>query len=134
LRPVRRRYRGVVFTGAKQGEELAAHYAAADVFVFPSRTDTFGNVILEALASGVPVAAYPVSGPLDVIGTAPVGALDDDLATAVRRALTADPAACRAYAERFSWRESARQFLSNLVAVDDETAAREAEDALRRTA
>ena len=135
---LRRRYRDAVFVGNKQGEELAQYYAAADVFVFPSRTDTFGNVILEALASGVPVAAYPVPGPLDVIGAAPVGCLDDDLARAVTHALEASPAACRAYAERFSWRESARQFFGNLVPVTEtaaETAARSAADeALRRTA
>jgi glycosyltransferase involved in cell wall biosynthesis len=117
LSMLRRRYRKVVFTGNLTGEDLARHYAAADVFVFPSRTDTFGNVILEALASGVPVAAYPVAGPLDVMGDAPVGCLDTDLSAAVRRALTVSPAICRAYAEKFSWRESALQFIGNLTPV-----------------
>lgn len=117
LSMLRRRYRKVVFTGNLTGEDLARHYAAADVFVFPSRTDTFGNVILEALASGVPVAAYPVAGPLDVMGDAPVGCLDKDLGVAVRRALTVSPAICRAYAEKFSWRESALQFIGNLTPV-----------------
>jgi glycosyltransferase involved in cell wall biosynthesis len=97
-----------------------AHYAAADVFVFPSLTDTFGLVLLEALASGVPVAAYPVPGPLDVIGNAPVGCLNDDLGTAVRKALMADPMACRAHAERFSWEASVHQFVSNIHAFPAE--------------
>jgi glycosyltransferase involved in cell wall biosynthesis len=117
LSMLRRRYRKVVFTGNLTGEDLARTYAAADVFVFPSRTDTFGNVILEALASGVPVAAYPVAGPLDVMGDAPVGCLDTDLGVAVRRALTISPVLCRTYAEKFSWRESALQFIGNLTPV-----------------
>jgi glycosyltransferase involved in cell wall biosynthesis len=114
LQTLQRRYPEAVFVGAKTGEELAAHFAAADVFVFPSLTDTFGLVLLEALASGVPVAAYPVAGPLDVIGDAPVGCLDADLGTAVTRALTADPAACRAHALKFSWEASAQQFVSHI--------------------
>jgi glycosyltransferase involved in cell wall biosynthesis len=111
---MQKRYPDVTFVGAKHGEDLAKHYAAEDVFVFPSLTDTFGLVLLEALASGVPVAAYPVPGPLDVIGNAPVGCLHEDLGTAVRNALKADPAACRAHAERFSWEASARQFVSHI--------------------
>ena len=83
-----RKYPQAVFLGARQGEELAQAYAAADVFVFPSKTDTFGLVLLEALASGLPVAAFPVTGPRDVIGTAPVGALNDDLQAACLSALT----------------------------------------------
>lgn len=114
LHLMQKRYPDVTFVGAKHGEELAKHYAAADVFVFPSLTDTFGLVLLEALASGVPVAAYPVPGPLDVIGDAPVGCLHEDLGTAVRNALKADPAACRAHAERFSWEASTRQFVSHI--------------------
>lgn len=114
LHLMQKRYPEVTFVGAKHGEDLAAHYAAADVFVFPSLTDTFGLVLLEALASGVPVAAYPVPGPLDVIGDAPVGCLHEDLSTAVREALKADPAACRAHAETFSWEASARQFVSHI--------------------
>src|SRR6201999_4472610 len=73
------KYPQAVFLGARQGEALAEAYAGADVFVFPSRTDTFGLVLLEALASGLPVAAFPVTGPLDVIGSAPVGVLSEDL-------------------------------------------------------
>ena len=102
------------FVGVKQGEELAQYFAAADVFVFPSLTDTFGLVLLEALACGVPVAAYPVAGPLDVIGDAPVGCLHEDLAEAVTVALQASPEACRAHAMRYSWDASVQQFLANI--------------------
>lgn len=116
LRPdLERRFPDAVFVGAKEGEELARHFAAADVFVFPSRTDTFGLVLLEALASSLPVAAYPVPGPLDVIGGTGVGVLDEDLGAAVRRALVIDPAACRAHALDHSWQRSFDQFLSNLA-------------------
>ena len=108
------RYRDVRFVGVKTGEELAQYYSAADVFVFPSRTDTFGLVLLEALASGVPVAAYPVPGPLDVIDGSGAGCLDDDLAAAVRNALTIPGSLCRAHAETFSWQASVSQFLGNL--------------------
>ena len=114
LATLQRRYPGVVFAGVKQGENLASHFAAADVFVFPSLTDTFGLVLLEALASGIPVAAFPVAGPLDVIGDAPVGCLNADLGVAVRKALAADPAACRAHAERFSWEASVSQFVTHI--------------------
>lgn len=117
-----KRYPAAVFAGARAGEDLAAHYAAADVFVFPSRTDTFGLVLLEALASGLPVAAYPVAGPKDVIGDAPVGVLDDDLGAAARRALTIPPEACRAFALERSWRASAEQFLGNLAPFDTDAA------------
>jgi len=109
-----RRHPRVRFAGPRQGEDLARHYAAADVFVFPSRTDTFGLVLLEALASGLPVAAYPVPGPLDVIDGAGVGFLDEDLASAAHRALAIPPQRCRDYALNFSWRNSAEQFLTNL--------------------
>jgi len=109
-----KKYPDVKFMGLKQGEDLARLYAAADVFVFPSLTDTFGLVLLEALACGVPVAAYPAAGPLDVIGGAPVGCLHEDLAVAVREALKASPEACRAHAEKYSWAASAAQFLDNM--------------------
>ncbi len=114
LAELRRKYQRVHFTGAKQGEDLARHYAAGDVFMFPSRTDTFGLVLLEALASGLPVAAYPVPGPLDVIGNSGCGVLDEDLAAAARLALRVPKARCRAWAQQFSWRRSAEQFLANL--------------------
>lgn len=115
LAQLTRKYPEVHFVGVKEGEELAKHFAAADVFVFPSLTDTFGLVLLEALACGVPVAAYPVAGPLDVIGDAPVGCLNEDLDIAVQKALGASPEACRIHAERFSWAASAAQFLNNIV-------------------
>jgi glycosyltransferase involved in cell wall biosynthesis len=103
------------FTGFRFGEDLAAHLAAADVMVFPSRTDTFGLVNLEAMACGVPVAAYPVTGPIDVIEDGVTGALDVDLACAARRALSLDPKACREAALRSGWESSAREFEGNLV-------------------
>jgi 1,2-diacylglycerol 3-alpha-glucosyltransferase/glucuronosyltransferase len=118
LPSLRRRYPDVIFVGTKTGEDLACHYAAADVFVFPSKTDTFGLVLLEALASGVPVAAYPVPGPLDVVDHSGAGCLDWDLAAAVRGALSISPEVCRSHGERFSWESSVRQFLGNLHLVD----------------
>jgi glycosyltransferase involved in cell wall biosynthesis len=114
LDKLRAEYPGATFLGPRQGEELARLYASADAFVFPSKTDTFGLVLLEALASGTPVAAYPVTGPIDVIGNAPVGILDNDLGIAARRALDVSRDACRAYAEQFSWAASADQFLAYL--------------------
>src|SRR5262249_48528834 len=110
---LRRRFPEARFLGALQGETLAAHLAAADVFVFPSRSDSLGVFHLEALAWGVPVAAYPVPGPRDVIGGHPVGVLDDNLRAACLQALTISRAACRAFALERSWHESARQFLSH---------------------
>jgi len=112
---LQREYPAARFVGAKFGEELADAYRAADVFVFPSRTDTFGLVLLEALASGVPVAAYPVMGPIDVIGSAPVGCLDDDLGRAIDVALQVPRDSCRAFAEDFSWEACAARFRSFLA-------------------
>jgi 1,2-diacylglycerol 3-alpha-glucosyltransferase/glucuronosyltransferase len=112
---LKRRYPEAVFAGPRFGVELAASYASADVFVFPSRTDTFGLVLLEALASGVPVAALPVPGPLDVVGGTGVGVLDEDLRSAALRALAIPRTACRTFAEARSWSACAEQFLSFLV-------------------
>ncbi len=112
-----RKYPAAQFLGPRVGHDLVRHYAASDVFVFPSRTDTFGLVMLEALACGVPVAAFPVPGPLDVIGDAPVGVLDEDLGVACRRALAIPRDACRAFALTRSWRACTEQFLSNLPSV-----------------
>jgi len=111
-----RRFPDAVFLGSREGEDLAAVYSNADVFVFPSRTDTFGLVILEALASGVPIAAYPVAGPRDVIAHAlvPVGALDSDLRKACLTAMTVSRDECRAFALGMTWEESARAFLSQV--------------------
>lgn len=103
------------FLGAQTGDALAVHYASADVFVFPSRTDTFGMVILEALACGLPVAALPVPGPLDVIGTSGAGVLDNDLRAACLAALDIPREKARAHALTFTWADSARQFLDNIL-------------------
>jgi glycosyltransferase involved in cell wall biosynthesis len=111
---LRRRYPEAKFLGPLSDEALAGHVAAADVFVFPSLTDTFGLVQLEALACGVPVAAFPVTGPLDVIGGSGVGILDNDLRAACLAALNISREACRAFALGRSWEASARQFLGHL--------------------
>ena len=113
-----KQYPEVVFFGYRHGAELGAIYASADLFVFPSRTDTFGVVLLEALASGLPVAAHPVSGPRDIVTSVKLGALDDDLGKAVERALaTGDPAICAAEGRTHTWEKCTRQFLANLVPV-----------------
>jgi 3-deoxy-D-manno-octulosonic-acid transferase len=119
----REKYKNVTFLGRRTGEELARHYAGADLFVFPSKTDTFGLVLLEALACGIPVAAYPVQGPIDVLGnrakTEKIAALDDDLKVAVTKALAlnADPLGCHAYVrDNYSWEACTKQFLHNLQA------------------
>jgi glycosyltransferase involved in cell wall biosynthesis len=104
-----RRYPHAVFTGTKSGEELARHYAAADVFVFPSLTDTFGNVLLEALASAVPIAAFPVPGPIDVTGDA--GVLDADLRKAALAALDIPRERALARSMLYDWDECARMFI-----------------------
>jgi glycosyltransferase involved in cell wall biosynthesis len=117
LAAYRARYPEVVFAGWKQGEELSRCYSASDVFVFPSRFETFGLVLLEALACGLPVAAYPVPGPADVIGQAPVGVLDHDLRRAALRALSIPRSICREFALRFSWRRSAEEFAANLMPI-----------------
>ncbi len=112
---LQRRFPDAVFVGMRHGDDLARHVASADVFVFPSRTDTFGLVLLEALACGVPVAAYPVPGPLDVVGETDVGVLNEDLSAAVGGALLLDRNACRRFAEARSWDVSVDQFLGNLA-------------------
>src|SRR5712691_6257709 len=111
------RYPKAGFLGEKTGKDLPSHLAAADVFVFPSRTDTFGVVQLEALACGTPVAAFPVTGPLDVIADHPVGVLDSDLRSACIRALGISRETCRSFALERSWENSARQFIGNLSAL-----------------
>ena len=108
------KYPKVKFVGFKYGEELSRYISAADVFVFPSRTDTFGLVMLEAMACGVPVAAYPVTGPIDVVRQGETGVLDNDLRKAVKGALQLSAEDARRYAEQHSWMAATRQFFSNL--------------------
>src|SRR5262249_37856423 len=117
LSELRAQYPDVQFTGPLQGEALAVAYASADVFVFPSLTDTFGLVLLEALASGIPVAAFPVSGPIDVVTSPAAGVLGWDLKDAALGALKLDKAAARAHALRFSWENSTREFIDNVLAA-----------------
>jgi glycosyltransferase involved in cell wall biosynthesis len=109
-----KQYPDVTFAGYRFGLDLAMHLAAADIMVFPSRTDTFGLVNLEAMACGVPVAAYPVTGPIDVIEDGVTGALDTDLSAAAQRALTIDPNACRDRALKSGWDVCSREFEGNL--------------------
>lgn len=122
LERLRRNYPDVHFTGAKTGAELARHYASADVFVFPSKTDTFGLVLLEALSCGLPIAAYPVMGPRDVLGeqaSGPdrVGVLSEDLRQAALDACNIPSARCRAFALGHSWTSSAVQFRDNVLSA-----------------
>jgi len=111
---IRARYPEVNFLGVLSQQELAEVYASADVFVFPSKTDTFGLVLLEAMACGLPVAAYPVTGPLDVIGDSPAGVMHEDLRTACLAALELKREDAAAHARRFSWRAATEQFMSHL--------------------
>ena len=119
LDELKSRYPDVIFEGYKHGEELAEYYANADVLVFPSKTDTFGVVMLEGLASGTPIAAYPVTGPIDVIEVGVNGAMHDDLAQAVIAALAYgyDRAAVARSAERWDWRACTETFVANLTQI-----------------
>lgn len=121
---LQRKYPAAKYWGCRCGEELATVYAQADVFVFPSRTDTFGMVMIEALASGVPVAAYPVEGPVDVIPNGQgVGCLRDNLDEAIREALSTGSApACRRLALRYNWRTCTQQFLDGLLVSEGSAA------------
>ena len=112
---LQRKYPDAKFLGVQSGEALARIYASSDVFVFPSLTDTFGIVLLEALASGLPIAAFPVTGPADVVGASGCGVLSEDLREAALAALEIPTARCRAYGETFTWSESARQFFANIA-------------------
>src|SRR5262249_26950955 len=110
-----RRYPAVRFLGFRKGKELGEVYASADLFVFPSRTDTFGLVIVEALASGLPVAAYPVTGPKDILSSDRLGAMDENLQRAVAKSLAmGDPDACVEHGRTFTWESCTNQFLANL--------------------
>ena len=113
-----RQYPEAKFLGYRNGQALAECYANADLFVFPSKTDTFGLVMIEALASGIPVAAYPVVGPIDIITHPKIGALDNDLGQAVERALKeSDPAECVRVGRQYTWENCTRQLLGNWVGV-----------------
>ena len=115
LATLRVRYPHVRFLGSLSGERLAAAYRGADLLVFPSRTDTFGLVMIEAIACGTPVAAYPVAGPLDVLDTPGMGIMHHDLAEATRQAMTLDRARCAEAGRRYSWATCTMQFLNGLV-------------------
>jgi glycosyltransferase involved in cell wall biosynthesis len=112
-----RRHPDVHWAGFRFGEDLAQHYAGADVFVFPSLTDTFGVVMLEANACGLPIAAYPVPGPADVVRNGTTGILDEDLGAACRRALDISPSSCRQWALHHSWERCARMLFENLAVI-----------------
>ena len=114
LNGLRAKYPHANYLGVLHQQELAEVYAAADVFVFPSKTDTFGLVLLEAMACGLPVAAYPVTGPIDVLGDSPAGVMHTDLREACMAALNIDRNTARAHAERFSWRAATEQFVGHL--------------------
>ncbi|MCP2679161.1 glycosyltransferase family 1 protein [Maricaulaceae bacterium NA33B04] len=114
LEELKAKYKDVVFTGSKSGDELAQHFADADVMVFPSFTDTFGLVILESMATGTPVAAYIANGPKDIIPGSKAGSVNDDLRVACLEALEMKREDCRTYAEGYSWRSCAEEFVKNL--------------------
>lgn len=114
LAELQQKYPDARFVGARHGEELARYYSSADVFVFPSLTDTFGLVMLEALACGVPVAAFPVTGPLDVLGNSDVAVLGEDMGASIEAALKIDKDKCRAVAMDYSWEAATAQFIANL--------------------
>jgi glycosyltransferase involved in cell wall biosynthesis len=116
---LQKRHPATRFLGTLHGQELAAAFADADAFVFPSRTDTFGLVLLEALACGVPVAAYPVTGPIDVVNDPRVAVLDEDLGRAAHAVLALSREACREFALGHGWSHTARQFVSNLALLSD---------------
>ena len=118
LEKLKQEFPDVHYTGYKFGEELASYIAASDVFVFPSLTDTFGIVLLEAMSCGLPVAAYPVTGPIDVVENGVSGVLSDNLKQACLDAMKLNPADCIAHARKFSWENSANTFLDNLSPIN----------------
>lgn len=114
---LKQKYSEVKFVGYKFGEELAKYIAASDVFVFPSKTDTFGIVMLEAMACGVPVAAYPVTGPIDVVRNDLTGCLNEDLTQAITCALQLNPKDCLEQASEFTWEKASKTFAANTIAL-----------------
>lgn len=127
LNDLKKRYPTVRFTGVLDQPALASLYNAADVFVFPSRTDTFGLVLLEAMGCGCPIAAYPVTGPIDVLGDSDAGVMSEDLRQACLSALNIPRERARAHAEKFSWRASTQTFLSHLTSLPAGTGQPDAE-------
>ena len=117
LRKLKHKYKNVIFLGEKFGKELANIVASSDVFVFPSLTDTFGIVLIEALACGIPVAAYPVSGPIDIIENGVNGSLNRDLETAIKDALKISKEECIKKAKQYTWQSSTNQFESSLTPI-----------------
>jgi glycosyltransferase involved in cell wall biosynthesis len=117
LKEIKEKYPLVNYLGVLNQYQLAEVYAAADVFVFPSKTDTFGLVLLEAMACGLPVAAYPVTGPIDVLGDSKAGVMHEDLKTACMEALRIPREVARAHAEKFSWKAASEQFVNHLKPV-----------------
>jgi glycosyltransferase involved in cell wall biosynthesis len=115
LEQLKKKYPEIRFTGAKFGEDLARYFADADVFVFPSKTDTFGLVIIEAMATGTPVAGYPVSGPIDIIPGSNAGAVNEDLRTACLEALEMKRTDCVAHAQNYSWEAVSEVFFEYLT-------------------
>ena len=109
------KYPQVNFVGLKKGEELAQYYADADVFVFPSKTDTLGNVILESLACGTPIAAFPVTGPKDILKDSKINTLDDKLGNSVEKARKVNRNDCREFAMKFTWEDCANEFLDSQI-------------------
>ena len=132
-RALEMRFPDAHFTGMLEGDALASAYASADVFVFPSLTDTFGIVLLEAMACGVPVAAFPVTGPLDVVGASGAGVLDQNLTKAALTALKIPRDKARNHALTFSWSACARQFIDNIEAAHNNREVRDAERQERST-
>jgi glycosyltransferase involved in cell wall biosynthesis len=123
MKEIKEKYPLVNYLGVLNQYQLAEVYAAADVFVFPSKTDTFGLVLLEAMACGLPVAAYPVTGPIDVLGDSSAGVMNEDLRTACLQALKIPREVARAHAEKFSWRAASEQFANHLKPVQLKLAA-----------
>ena len=128
FKELKNKYPKVIFHGAKSKEELEYYYNKADVFVFPSKTDTFGLVLLEAMACGLPVAAFPVSGPLDVIGNSNAGILNSNLKEACKKALLIPRKVPREYAKKFSWESTSKTFESYLVSIRDKDTTYNIED------
>ena len=128
FKELKKKYPKVIFHGAKSKEELEYYYNKADVFVFPSKTDTFGLVLLEAMACGLPVAAFPVSGPLDVIGDSNAGILNSNLKEACKKALLIPRKVPREYAKKFSWESTSKTFESYLVSIRDKDTTYNIED------